>query len=1236
MSIEHMRSKDDSNVNGMPTSGMDTQYPDVLGSCHDSIAECFRRDVDVGLEQARDIGEADIVIGIPFYNEVDIVGHVVETAAKGLRKFYPNTSAVIVAVGSRVGVDALAVINQIPLPEQIRRIAFCFDESSFSGKGWSVRAICEISHILGADCVVMEGDLQSRENAGISEGLLPEWVYLLLEPIRMDKAELVISRFNRHYMEFGPNLLTYPLLTAIYNRPIHRLVGGQWAMSHRLLRHYLKVPLEVWAEDIGNFGVDVWTAINAIANRARIVESNLGVKVHKPSIAKLEIKLRQIAKVLFDQIVTNRQWVEESEKRFQSPFLEPLPIFGAPKEVLAGPIELSAEKRILKFRNGMDQYHLLYQRIFPPDVYKDLESLSQSDKAQFHFPNALWIQVVYSLLLAYAFSREFDRGDLLDSLLPLHSGLLAGLIMDMEHLGNQLNPSMVENRDRILASEARQKFEDLGNDFLIETPAFIHKWLKAAEVIKPPVPQITYREFVPGAPLIVPSEIVRKDGSMVTANQIYEKVFEKLKTEFDSFVHDRLNVSRKASSLELSLAIKDFLLRAERQFLPDIDLTTVQGTQKLVDEISYQMQQRPGFALVPERITNFLIHYPPKTLLTKLRFANIGELLQDNHPNDILALASWAEEREYLEGFWRIIREDMQPNDFASSQIEFRVVRHEDFPSLVDMKESSTLDRLAARVIVANLHKGMGGQFPKLHYFTSISRNIFEAIAFGRVWKRFAHDKSDFGKRVMHSIEGHWGREPLSAYAIFEAGISQDMLALVNDTARAAEAGVRQLATSAHDDASLRALIQTLRDISSSYNLSMIMPDGKFVTCSPWSWASSSFRGGKSSPTPLSLHTERDYLSREFLLEYYKAIGGSEEKMEETIIELMGQGRQSEDLASILLGTEKSVKQVVQTKYTTYEQPRAGMMHPYSHNPVLQSIKDHFWESLYVLNPGVVRLDDKVYMIYRAFGDDKISRLGLAISPDGFQFTERLDAPIFEPANPSEAKGCEDPRLTLMNGRIYMTYTAYDGIVAQVALASIGIEEFKQRQWDRWERHGLLFPGYPDKDTALFPEKFQGRYAMLHRVDPHIWITFSSHLDGPWPRYEHQILAGATPGMLWDGKKIGAGAQPIKTRYGWLLITHGVDFDKVYRLGVMLLDLNDPTRLIYRSPNAILEPEYRDIDNHSYWVPNVIFSCGALPLHDHDELLSAQDELIVYYGINDTTIGIATVGVGDLIPTSFR
>lgn len=123
--------------------------------------------------------------------------------------------------------------------------------------------------------------------------------------------------------------------------------------------------------------------------------------------------------------------------------------------------------------------------------------------------------------------------------------------------------------------------------------------------------------------------------------------------------------------------------------------------------------------------------------------------------------------------------------------------------------------------------------------------------------------------------------------------------------------------------------------------------------------------------------------------------------------------------------------------------------------------------------------------------------------------------------------------------------------------------------------------------------------------------------------------------MMWDGVKIGAGASPIKTTRGWLNIYHGVDFDQWYRLGVLFMDLEDPTRVLYQSPNPILKPETEfELGRpgaDEYWVPHVVFTCGAVPAEDKD-VIDLDDEILVYYGAADTAIGVAKGRLRDLVP----
>jgi len=288
-------------------------------------------------------------------------------------------------------------------------------------------------------------------------------------------------------------------------------------------------------------------------------------------------------------------------------------------------------------------------------------------------------------------------------------------------------------------------------------------------------------------------------------------------------------------------------------------------------------------------------------------------------------------------------------------------------------------------------------------------------------------------------------------------------------------------------------------------------------------------------------------------------------------------------------------------------------LHRVGDKPIMTPRHDVPWEKSAVLNAAAIHDGGKFHLLYRAVahnpGDPNRSCIGYAVSEDGIHFA-RLDEPVLASnVVPEEVQGVEDPRVTKIGDTFYMLYTAYDGARTQVALAT-------SADLIHWQRHGVVIPDTlfgNNKDAALFPEKIGGRYCMLHRPVPDIYLAFSDDLLH-WTDHVRIMQ----PEFEWEAEKIGAGAQPIKTEKGWLLIYHGVDKKLWYRLGAALLDLDDPTRVIARQPEWILQPE-------ADWeivgdVNNVVFTCGAVLL---------DRELWVYYGAADTVIGLAKGNLND-------
>ncbi|MGE5086366.1 MAG: hypothetical protein ACM3MG_08720, partial [Bacillota bacterium] len=304
-------------------------------------------------------------------------------------------------------------------------------------------------------------------------------------------------------------------------------------------------------------------------------------------------------------------------------------------------------------------------------------------------------------------------------------------------------------------------------------------------------------------------------------------------------------------------------------------------------------------------------------------------------------------------------------------------------------------------------------------------------------------------------------------------------------------------------------------------------------------------------------------------------------------------------------------------------------------NPVIYPRSQFHWESFATYNPAAFYAQGRVHILYRAQGPDLISSIGYASSVDGINIDERLESPIYVPQEVFESfqkksaadveqryisgggiAGCEDPRVTLIGERVYMTYVAFDGASPpRVALTSIHLDDFLAKRWN-WEKPVLISPpGIVDKSAVIFPEKIKGKYVIMHRIFPNIQIDYTADLNFDGSRWLKEQDRISIRENMWDSRKIGAGAPPIKTAEGWLLIYYGVDDrdDRLYKMGAMLLDLEDPTKVLYRSSTPILEPE--DWYENSGFKPGIVYPCGAVVLNK---------TLLVYYGGADCVVCVAS------------
>lgn len=300
-----------------------------------------------------------------------------------------------------------------------------------------------------------------------------------------------------------------------------------------------------------------------------------------------------------------------------------------------------------------------------------------------------------------------------------------------------------------------------------------------------------------------------------------------------------------------------------------------------------------------------------------------------------------------------------------------------------------------------------------------------------------------------------------------------------------------------------------------------------------------------------------------------------------------------------------------------------GLFERFADNPILTA-DDVPYPCNTVFNPAAAQVGDEIVLLTRVEDLRGISRLHVARSPDGLTgWTFDEDALIVSDVenHPEEIWGCEDPRITWLPEREEwaIAYTAYSDRGPLVSLATT-------RDFKTVKRLGPVMPP-EDKDAAMFPRRFDGRWAMIHRPSPlrgnaHMWVSYSPDLRH-WG--DHTVMLEAREGAWWDAAKIGLGPPPLECAEGWLVMYHGVHHTgdgPIYRVGLALMDLENPSKVLHRTDEWVFGP-YAPYELTGD-VSRVVFPCGWV----HDE---ATDRLLMYYGAADSTIAVATARFSEVI-----
>jgi len=409
-----------------------------------------RQEVREFVEQ---VGSADILVGIPSYNNARTIGHVVRAVQAGLAKYFPEQKSVLVnsdggstdstmdiVRSTRIEDSAALLLHHRVNPAQVIATPY----TGIPGKGSAFRAIFELAASLNVQaCAVVDSDLRS---------ITPEWVELLILPILDGNAEFVAPLYHRHkYDGTITNSIVYPLTRALYGKSVRQPIGGDFGFSGKLAKFYLEQ--DVWETDVARFGIDIWMTTTAIANNFKVAQSFLGAKIHdaKDPGADLSAMLYQVIGATFNLMETYHPvWKNVSN-------VEPVPTYGFEYTVGLEQVNVNVGRMLNIFREGLTNLGEIWTSILGAGDFSDVERLGQLSDRDFRFPPGLWTRVIYDYAIAFH-RKKLPAEHLVKSLTPLYLGRTASFILEaMDQAGAErviesLCAAFEQNKDYLITS----------------------------------------------------------------------------------------------------------------------------------------------------------------------------------------------------------------------------------------------------------------------------------------------------------------------------------------------------------------------------------------------------------------------------------------------------------------------------------------------------------------------------------------------------------------------------------------------------------------------------------------------------------------------------------------------------------------------------------------------------------------------------------------------------------------
>ncbi len=407
------------------------------------------------------VGEVDILVGVPTFNNRGTVEQVVNAIQLGLVKHFPRERVVLInpdggsndgtpeAVKNASVPDFRTLISSSPL-RTIHRISTTY--GGVDGRSNSWRIIMAAADLLRAKaCAVLSPDLES---------ITPEWIEALVRPIYKEQFDLVTPIYHRHKYDglLVKNIIA-PTIRSVYGVKVREPVGSEFGFSGRLACHYMEQ--DVWHEEFVRARTEIWMTTRAIADGFRLCQSFLGPKVHapEPSAQNIVATIQDTLGALF-RCMENQQsyWVSRSEPP------QPVPVFGFEYSSGLEPRRINRKKMLTMFQNGVSQLAPLLESILSAETLREIQGVSQQDEKHFRFPDELWVKTIYEFAASYHHS-VMNREHLLQALTPIYRGRIYSVVLESQ---------------RADAEQIERRIEALGQEYEKLRPQLVEEWSRKA------------------------------------------------------------------------------------------------------------------------------------------------------------------------------------------------------------------------------------------------------------------------------------------------------------------------------------------------------------------------------------------------------------------------------------------------------------------------------------------------------------------------------------------------------------------------------------------------------------------------------------------------------------------------------------------------------------------------------------------------------------------------------------